>query len=208
MVGCVPRTIFGGNEDVNVIVTLVISDLVGREFLLILRTSLFISEQLYFVSSKLTSDGIVDILQEWWQTFRLRLPQIQTLVINQDNGPENNSSRTQLMKRLVEFAKANQLQVQLAYYPPYHSKYHPIERVWAVLEHHWNGSLLDDLDTAVQFAKTMTWKGKHPLVKVVTQTYQTGVKLTKVAMTAIESQIERLTGLGKWFIKIAGPTEA
>jgi hypothetical protein len=54
----------------------------------------------------------------------------------------------------------------------------------------------------------MTWKGKHPLVKVVTQTYQTGVKLTKVAMVAIDSQIERLTGLRKWFIKIAGPTEA
>jgi hypothetical protein len=112
------------------------------------------------------------------------------------------------MKRLVSFAKANQLKVQLAYYPPSHSKDNPIERVWAVFEHHWNGSLLDDLDTAVQFARTMTWKGKHPLVKVVTRTYQTGVKLTKVAMTAIESQIERLTGLGNWFIKIAGPTEA
>jgi transposase len=73
------------------------------------------------------------------------------LVINQDNGPENNSSRTQFMKRLVEFAKSNQLQVQLAYYPPYHSKYNPIERVWAVLEHNWNGSLLSDLDTAFQF---------------------------------------------------------
>jgi len=34
-------------------------------------------------------------------------------------------------------------------------------------------------------------------------------KLTKVAMVvAIESQIERLTGLRKWFIKIAGTTEA
>jgi len=93
------------------------------------------------------------------------------LVINQDNGPENNSSRTQFMKRLVEFAKTNQLQVQLAYYPPYHSKYNHIDRVWAVLEHHWNGSLLDDLDTAVKFARTMTWKGKYPLVKVVTHTY-------------------------------------
>jgi len=54
----------------------------------------------------------------------------------------------------------------------------------------------------------MTWKGKHPLVKVVTQTYQTGVKLTKVAMATIESQIQRLTDLGKWFIQIAGTTTA
>lgn len=163
---------------------------------------------IYFVSSKLTSDCLVDILQDWWQTCRLKMPQIRTLVINQDNGPENNSSRTQFMKRLVEFAQTNQLEVQLAYYPPYHSKYNPIERVWACLEHHWNGSLLDEVDTAVQFAKTMTWKGKPPVVKVVTKTYQTGVKLTKIAMAVVESQLERLAGLGKWFIKIAGPTDS
>jgi Rhodopirellula transposase DDE domain len=162
---------------------------------------------MYFVSSKLTSDGMVDILQDWWQTFRLQQPQIQTLLINQDNGPENNSSRTQFMKRLVEFAQINQIEVQLAYYPPYHSKYNPIERVWAALEHHWNGSLLDEMETAVQFAKTMTWKGKHPIVKVVTQTYQTGVKLTKIAMAVVESQLERFADLGKWFIKIASPTD-
>ncbi len=151
---------------------------------------------------------MVDILQEWWQTVRHRMPQVRTLVINQDNGPENNSSRTQFMKRLVEFALTNHIEVQLAYYPPYHSKYNSIERVWATLEHHWNGSLLEDVETAVQFAKTMTWKGQHPLVKVDTNIYQTGVKLTKVAMLVVESQMERFAGLGKWFIKIASPTNA
>jgi hypothetical protein len=163
---------------------------------------------IYFVSSKLTSDCMVDVLQDWWQTCRRQMPQVQTLVINQDHGPENNSSRTQFMKRLVEFAQTNQLEVQLAYYPPYQSKYNPIERVWASLEHHWNGSLLEELDTAVQFAQTMTWKGKHPVVKVVTKTYQTGVKLTKVAMAVVERSLERLAGLEKWFIKIAGQTNS
>ena len=31
---------------------------------------------------------------------------------------------------LVEFADEFGLTIQLAYYPPYHSKYNPIERVW------------------------------------------------------------------------------
>ena len=31
----------------------------------------------------------------------------------------------------------------------------------------------------------MTWNGKHPVVKLVTQTYCTGVKLTKKAMSEI-----------------------
>jgi len=34
----------------------------------------------------------------------------------------------QFMKRIVEFAQRHQLHLQLAYYPPYHSQYNPIER--------------------------------------------------------------------------------
>ncbi len=40
--------------------------------------------------------------------------------------------------------------------PPYHSKYNPVEHCWAILEQQWNGDLLDSVDTAVEFAKTMT----------------------------------------------------
>ena len=55
------------------------------------------------------------------------------------------------MKRMVDFAHKYQLNLKLAYYPPYHSKYNPIERAWGVLEnhisaiwyfiHHYNSSL-------------------------------------------------------------------
>jgi transposase len=136
------------------------------------------------------------------------------LVINQDNGPENNSRRTQFMKRIVEFSQKYQVNIRLAYYPPYHSKYNPIERTWAVLENHWNGSILDEIKTALNFAETMTWKGKHPIVKLITETYEKGVKLTKKAMEKIEEKIERLTestnqefpNLGKWFIDICYDT--
>jgi hypothetical protein len=37
------------------------------------------------------------------------------LVINLDNGPENHSHRTQFLNRLVTFAQASQLAVELAY---------------------------------------------------------------------------------------------
>ncbi len=83
------------------------------------------------------------------------------------------------MKRIVEFSQKYQVNIRLAYYPPYHSKYNPIERTWAVLENHWNGSILDEIETALKFAQTMTWKGKHPIVKLITETYEKGVKLTK-----------------------------
>lgn len=160
------------------------------------------------VTSRVTSDCLVDCLEQWWQQVRERFRHITTLVVNLDNGPENHSNRTQFLYRMVEFAHQYGLRVRLAYYPPYHSKYNPIERCWGVLEHHWNGALLDTVDTLVRFAETMTWKGRHPVVKLITTIYQTGVKLTKQAMAAVEAQVIRLPQLERWFVDIVPPALA
>lgn len=157
---------------------------------------------LYFTSSKITADFIVDTLESWWLQQRQRFPQIKTLLLNLDNGPEQHSRRTQFMKRLVEFVQKYEVNVRLAYYPPYHSKYNPIERCWGVLENYWNGDLLDSVSTVLEFAKNMTWKGKHPTVQLLNTVYATGVRLTQQAMNAIEAQIKRLPNLGKWFVDI------
>jgi transposase len=158
---------------------------------------------LYGVTSRVTSDCLVDRLEEWWTAVRERFVHITTLVLNLDNGPENHSHRTQFMARLVGFAQQTGLRVRLAYYPPYHSKYNPIERCWGILETHWNGALLDSVEAVVKFAETMTWHGRRPVVNVVTTVYQTGVTLTKEAMGEVEAQFTRLPGLDKWFIDIA-----
>jgi transposase len=155
-----------------------------------------------------TSDCLVDRLVQWWEAVRGRFAHITTLVINVDNGPENHSRRTQFMQRLVAFVQQYRVTIRLAYYPPYHSKYNPIERCWGILENHWNGTLLDSIDTVLQFASTMTWHGKHPVVELVTTTYQTGVTLTKDAMEAVEAQLKRLPALGKWFVDIIPPSLA
>ncbi len=157
---------------------------------------------IYEVISKVTSDCLVDRLEQWWEAVRHRFAHISTLVINLDNGPENHSRRTQFMGRLVKLAQRYHLKVCLAYYPPYHSKYNPVERCWGILENHWNGALLDSIDAVRQYAETMTWKGQHPVVELVTATYQTGIKLGKEAMAVVEAQIRRLPQLGKWFVDI------
>ena len=71
------------------------------------------------------------------------------------------------MKRLVDFSDRHQLTLELAYYPPYHSKYNPIERCWGILENHWNGALLTSIDTALDWTRTMTWRGVRPLVQLL-----------------------------------------
>ena len=108
-----------------------------------------------------TADFMVDAIEDLWGAFENQ-SDLHTIVINADNGPENSSRRTQFIKRIVEFARSKSIDGQLAYYPPYHSKYNPVERVWGVLENHWRGEILDSVDKAIGLAKAMKWKGKNP----------------------------------------------
>ncbi len=119
------------------------------------------------------------------------------------NGPENSSRRTQFMKRILEFSAQYNIKVILSYYPPHHSKYNPIERIWGRLEQHWNSNILDSKEAVLGFAKSMTWKGSHPFVKIVDAIYETGKKVEKEIMEIYESAIDRDLRIGKWFITIS-----
>jgi hypothetical protein len=158
---------------------------------------------LYMTSSKVTSNFIVDCLEMFWEAVHSRFPNVTTLLINSDNGPETQSRRTQLMNRLTAFVDQQKITLQLAYYPPYHSKYNPVERVWGGLEQHWNGSLLDSIDTVLSFARTFTWRLHQPVVTQIDRIYETGVKLSQKAMAQLEKRFQRLSGLEKWFVTIS-----
>jgi len=160
---------------------------------------------LYGVTSKVTSDCLVDRLVQWWEAVRARFTHITTLVLNLDNGPERHSRRTQFMARLVAFARHYGLIVRLAHDPPDHRKDHPIERCWGILAQHGNGTLLDALDTVLRYARTMTRKGPVPAVALVTTTSPSGVTLTQEALATVAAQRTRLPGLEKWFVDIDGP---
>jgi hypothetical protein len=155
----------------------------------------------YFTESNVTADFMVDALEDLWSTIKTRFNP-HTIAINADNGPETNSRRTQFMQRLVEFAIKKEVNLSLIYYPPYHSKYNPIERVWGVLENHWKGQLLDSVEKTLGLARTMTYNGNNPIVKFVSDTYKKGVKLTQKAMRQIENKIVRLPGIEKWAVDI------
>jgi hypothetical protein len=151
-----------------------------------------------FGTSRDTSDFVADCLEQWWTERGGVYPRTRRLLIDLDNGPEIASSRTQFMKRLVEFSDRHQLTLELAYYPPYHSKYNPIERCWGILENHWNGSLLNSIGTTLAWARSMTWRGIEPIVHLLDGVYQTGVRLTKAAFRPVAARLERSATLPKW----------
>jgi hypothetical protein len=160
---------------------------------------------LYFTHSKVTSDFVVDRLDDWWRVNQARYPKVRKLLLDLDNGPENHSRRTQFIYRLVLWAQATQLTIELVYYPPYHSKYNPIERCWGVLEVYWNGELLSSEEVALGFAANMSYAGKKPNVFRVTRAYSKGARRTKEEMTLLEGHLVRLPALPKWSVTIVPP---
>jgi Rhodopirellula transposase DDE domain len=158
---------------------------------------------LTFGSSTKTSDFIVDALESWWATLEeSEQVAMARLQIKMDNGPESSGRRTQFLKRMVDFCDRIAKPIHLLYYPPYHSKYNPIERCWGILELHWNGAKLVDVETMLAWAKSMTWKGIHPIVELSEKVYQKGVTLGKKAMRAVEARLERHLELPTWDILI------
>jgi DDE family transposase len=156
-----------------------------------------------FGSSSKTSDFMVDALEARWNAMDAQeKAATELLQMKMDNGPESSGVRTQFLHRMVQFADHIGKPIHLLYYPPYHSKYNPIERCWGILELHWNGTKLVDAETMLEWAKSMTWKGIHPVVELSRKVYQKGIALGKKAMRAVESRLERHPELPKWDILI------
>jgi hypothetical protein len=77
-----------------------------------------------------------------------------------------------------------------------------MERCWGILERHWNGTKLVDVEPMLAWAKSMTWKGIHPVVELSRKVDQKGITLGKKAMQAVERRLERHPELPKWDILI------
>ena len=149
-----------------------------------------------------SSDFWGDCLKKWWELVRSQHRKIRRLQIYLDNGPKNSGRRTQFLKRIVEFSDWSGLEIRLVYYPPYHSKYNPIERCWSSLQKKWNGVLLTGWQVVRACASRMTWKGKHPSIVLVEGNYPTGVIVPKQEMNEINKRLIRSETLPSYDILI------
>lgn len=149
-----------------------------------------------------TSDFWGDCLRLWWDSVKDQFPHVLRLTIYLDNGPKNSGTRTQFLKRLIEFADWSGLEIHLVYYPPYHSKYNPIERCWSALQQKWSGVLLTCWEIVLTCALRMTWKGQHPTVLRLDGDYPTGVVVPKDEMRTLNKRLQRSEFLGKYDILI------
>lgn len=153
----------------------------------------------YYWRSKETSDFVVDCIDEWLSENLKKQPHITELVINLDNWPDQRSNRTQFIKKIVELSKKFNLNIHLAYYPPYHSKYNPIEHVFWVLERLWRGTVLNTINTVLEWTKNMKWKNKKPItVKLIDKDYEKWITLSKKEMLPFLQYVIKTGKLSKW----------
>jgi len=156
-----------------------------------------------FGNSLETSDFIVDGLEMWWNLRREELDHYTKIMIDLDNGKALAGNTKRFIKRMVNFAKIINKPIHLVYYPPYHSKYNPMERVWAALENYWRGLILDTIPNTLKIAAQMTWKGIHPSVRFMNNVYQKGLPApTQEELNELERFIIRNPKLKKWDIQI------
>jgi len=141
----------------------------------------------YNYNHKPTSEAIVEAIEDFWQN-NYQNSNKTRLSILLDNGPDNGGYRTSFLYNLHMFSLKYNITVELIYYPPYHSKYNPIERLWARLENVWNGSLIETIEICNSFMKNLTWKDEIASVKFIDKIYEKGITIDKSIMKKLESE--------------------
>lgn len=146
-----------------------------------------------FGNDNKTSDLLADAIESWinHNMAKLRINDINRLLINADNGSECNSHRRQFLLRMIQLADKYSLTIHLAYYPPYHSKYNPIEHYWGGLERSWNGYLLDSVNTVIQRASCFTWRSVKTIATKIFGVYPKGVNPDKSENKEIAERLKR-----------------
>lgn len=130
-------------------------------------------------TSRETSAFVCDaIVLAWNHYFRPRYPEATELLLLCDCGGAN-AARSLLFKEcLLAVAQCLQMRVRVAHYPPYTSKWNPIEhRLFSQIERTWHGVMLDSPETALQtVARTHTETGLQVIATILDKTYEIGRK--------------------------------
>ncbi len=149
---------------------------------------------LYLGLSHDTSQFACDNVYRWWMRFgRWYYPQATSLLLLCDCGGSNDYRRYLFKQYLQVLADRLQLNVRVAHYPPYTSKYNPIEhRLFPHLTRACAGVSLTDLTMAVQLMrKTRTRTGLRVTVEVVSKYYATGQKYSPDFRAAMPLEFDK-----------------
>jgi hypothetical protein len=129
-----------------------------------------------------TADFIVDNLLWWWKEYGIhQYPDAKNILLLCDAGGANSYRHFIFKHRLMEFAKQTGLSVIVCHYPPYCSKWNPIEhRLFSQVHKAMEGVVFSDYKTVQKLIEqTSTKTGLTVVVRLNLKEYLTGIKIDK-----------------------------
>jgi len=126
-----------------------------------------------------TGELCCDSIALWWdECGRETYPNAKRLLILCDGGGSNSAKQYLFKEDLQRLANLLGLEIRVAHYPPYCSKYNPIEhRVFPHVTRACQGIIFHSLEVAKQFIeRTQTSRGLRVTVRILEKCYATGRK--------------------------------
>jgi hypothetical protein len=155
-----------------------------------------------------TSEFACDNLRDWWERYgRAAYPAARSVLLLCDGGgsnPADNDNgeahlfRTDLQRLVNDLGVG----IRVAHYPPYASKYNPIEhRLFPHLTRVCRGVIFHTIDVVAELMrKASTRTGLSVVVDIVDRVYRTGRKVSQAAKDAVN--LVRDTVLPRWNYRI------
>ncbi len=134
---------------------------------------------MYLGNSKDTSEFSCDNIRNWWEKHgKIHYANSNKILILCDGGGSNSSGHYIFKEDLQKLANAINKEIRIAHYPPYTSKYNPIEhRLFSYISKAWAGVVFDNMDRIkALLEKTTTKKGLKIEVEIIDEKYETGRK--------------------------------
>src|SRR5271157_6515096 len=126
-----------------------------------------------------TSELACDSLAAWWEEEgRAYYPKAKKLLLLCDGGGSNSATMYLFKEDLQKLADRLGIEIRVAHYPPYCSKWNPIEhRLFPHLTGACRGVIFHTLETVRYYmAKAKTKKGLKVKVSILDKVYETGRK--------------------------------
>ena len=126
-----------------------------------------------------TGELCCDSIALWWERHgRAAYPQARRLLILCDGGGSNSATQYLFKEDLQRLSDGLQMELRVAHYPPYCSKYNPIEhQVFPHVTAACRGVIFHTVEIAKQFIeRTKTTTGLSVSVSILDKVYATGRK--------------------------------
>ncbi len=129
-----------------------------------------------------TSEFACVSLQNWWNEIGVKeYPQAQSLLILADGGGSNSSRHYIFKEDLQKVSEILGIEIRMAHYPPYTSKWNPIEhRLFCHISRSLKGVILKSYEFGKKLIEeTTTEKGLTVTARIIKKKFKVGRKYSK-----------------------------